>query len=264
MSLGPLAVAVSGGVDSMTLAVVAHGVHPDSWMFHARSPAVPAQATERVRRYARSHGWNLQLIDAEEMSSPDYRANPVNRCYFCKTHLYAAVRRHTSLPIASGTNTDDLGDYRPGLAAAREHGVVHPYLAAGISKAVVRALARSLGLEDLHTLPAAPCLSSRVTTGIAIDPHLLPVIDEAESALWACVTPWITPTAVRCRIRPSAIAIEIESEPGVDLQSGYAAEARRVVARIFERAGYPDFGGAITIEPYRRGSAFLTDTVRHG
>ncbi|MDZ7686460.1 MAG: asparagine synthase-related protein [Gammaproteobacteria bacterium] len=76
--MGPVAVAVSGGVDSMTLAWVAHTVNPDSQMFHALSPAVPTQATDRVKQYAEREGWNLHLVDAGEVSDPDYIANPAN------------------------------------------------------------------------------------------------------------------------------------------------------------------------------------------
>ena len=123
---GPVAVAVSGGVDSMTLAFVAHRVNRVSQMFHALSPAVPERATGRVKDYADREGWNLNLIDAGEIRDPQYLANPVNRCYYCKTNLYDTVCERTDLMVISGTNKDDLGDYRPGLVAADEHRVRHP------------------------------------------------------------------------------------------------------------------------------------------
>ena len=132
-----VAVAVSGGVDSMTLAVVAHRVLADSAnMVHAVSPAVPTDATERVERYARRQGWRLERIDAGELVDARYVANPVNRCYFCKTNLYSTIAplAGTGATIVSGTNTDDLGDFRPGLAAAAEHAVRHPYVECGIGK----------------------------------------------------------------------------------------------------------------------------------
>ena len=167
-AIGPAGVAVSGGVDSTTLAVVAHRRFPErSSMVHAVSPAVPPEATARVRELARDEGWDLKVIDAGEFQDPDYLANPVNRCFFCKTNLYGTMRRHVSGVLVSGTNLDDLGDYRPGLEAAKRHGVRHPYVEAEIDKAGVRALARHLGLGALAELPAAPCLSSRVETGIA-------------------------------------------------------------------------------------------------
>lgn len=258
--LGPVAVAVSGGVDSMTLAVVSHRVNPASVMFHAISPAVPRQATRRVEQYACREGWRLEIIDAGEMVDPDYIANPANRCYFCKTHLYDTVVRHTRLPVVSGTNTDDLGDYRPGLIAAEEHAVYHPYVDVGIDKPRVRNIARSLGLSDLEELPAAPCLSSRVTTGIAIDPDMLPVIDEVEQRLWEYLPARLPVSGIRCRVRPGAIAIEVASNDLVDDLAEWAPEARHIAARLLEENGYGDFTDTVTVEPYKRGSAFLIET----
>lgn len=262
--LGPVAVAVSGGVDSMTLAYIAHRVNPESLMFHALSPAVPAQATDRVKTYAARHDWQLRLIDAGEITDPEYLANPANRCYFCKTNLYDTVVEHTTLPVVSGTNTDDLGDYRPGLIAAREHAVAHPYVSVGIDKATLREIARSLELHDLHELPAAPCLSSRVTTGIAIDPKVLPLINQAEQALWETLPLSISLTGVRCRIRPDGIAIEIETNQPVTNDAPWAIEATDIVASIFRLGDYEKLATKITCEPYQRGSAFLIETLKLG
>ena len=122
-----------------------------------------------------------------EKQAPDerYRANPVDRCYYCKANLYARIRGMTADPIASGTNRDDLGDYRPGLRAAAERDIVHPYVDAAITKTEVYALARRLGLDDLQRLPAQPCLASRVETGIAIAAADLAFIDAVETRLAA-------------------------------------------------------------------------------
>src|SRR5262249_46304383 len=143
---------------------------------------VPPMATARVRDWASRERWDLAVLDAGEFADPRYRENPVNRCYFCKTNLYGAIlgRIGTGRPIVSGANLDDLGEYRPGLDAAREHEGPHPYIEAGIGKAGVRALARDLGLGDLAELPASPCLSSRVETLIPIEPETLRAIDAVE------------------------------------------------------------------------------------
>src|SRR5262249_24880781 len=115
-NLPSLAIAVSGGVVSMSLAHAAHRVGgPRLLVVHALPPSVPAQAAVRVRDHANRFGWRLTEVDAGEFADPEYRANPVNRCYFCKTNLYARIAHVTEGPIASGANLDDLGDYRPGL-----------------------------------------------------------------------------------------------------------------------------------------------------
>jgi pyridinium-3,5-biscarboxylic acid mononucleotide sulfurtransferase len=258
---GPVAVAVSGGVDSMTLAVVAHRVNGGCQMYHALSPAVPWQATARVKNHAQVEGWNLRLIDAGEIRDPQYVANPANRCYFCKTNLYDSICEATDLIVISGTNRDDLGDYRPGLVAAEEHRVRHPYVEADIKKTDVRDIARSLGLIDLQDLPAAPCLSSRVMTGIAIDEKMLPVINQAEESLWQSLQLSIPIEGVRCRIRPDEVAIEIDSQVDIDATSAYAHEAMDIVRTLFEKNGYQQYLQTVVVEPYKRGSAFLIETL---
>lgn len=258
---GPIAVAVSGGVDSMTLAVVAHRVNPECQMFHALSPAVPNQATARVKHYADQEGWDLRLINAGEIHDPNYVANPVDRCYYCKTNLYDTVCDSTTLMVVSGTNKDDLGDYRPGLIAAEEHKVRHPYVEAGIDKSEIREIARSLGLTDLQDLPAAPCLSSRITTGIAIDEKLLPVINEVEESLWQSLQLILPIKGVRCRIRVDEVAIEIDAHQDIDASSDYAREAKDIVSTLFRKHGYEQYLQTISIEPYKRGSAFLIETL---
>ncbi len=259
---GPIAIAVSGGVDSMTLAVVAHRANSQCQMFHAISPAVPAQATERVKHYAELEGWELHLVDAGEIHDARYVANPANRCYYCKTNLYDTVCSQTDLVVVSGTNTDDLGDYRPGLTAAEEHRVRHPYVEAEISKEQIREIARSLSLQDLHDLPAAPCLSSRVTTGISIDAKLLPVINEVEERLWQKLQLHLPVKGVRCRIRVNEVAIEIDSTEPIDVNAIYAKEVRVVVMDLFRKYEFEHYLETISIEPYKRGSAFLIETLQ--
>ena len=257
----PMAIAVSGGVDSMTLAVLAHAVQPDTEIFHARSPAVPPQASTRVQHYAAQRGWQLQLIDAGEINDPQYVANPANRCYFCKTKLYDQISSHTDRQVASGTNLDDLGDYRPGLVAAAEHQVCHPWVELGISKAGLRAIAGELGLKDLAELPASPCLSSRVTTGIAIDAALLPVINEAEIKIQDMLGERLPLQAVRCRVRSASVAVQLQTRQVFDPDASFFRPVITAVKTLFVARGFGIYVQRVVVEPYARGSAFLIDTL---
>lgn len=250
---GPLAVAVSGGIDSLTLATVLHGARAGAvQMFHAVSPAVPGEATARVERLAAGQGWALRIVDAGEFEDADYRANPVNRCFFCKTNLYGSIGRHTTAQILSGANLDDLGEYRPGLDAAADKSVRHPYLEAGIAKRDVRALARHLGLGALSELPAAPCLSSRVETGIPIRPEMLKAIHAVERDL-ARDFPRGT---VRCRVRASGVVVELDPATLAQVAGARQTIVRSQVAALF---GDGAAGSALVFAPYRNGSAFLHD-----
>lgn len=248
--IGRAAIAVSGGVDSTTLAVVAHRtLGPRAEVFHAVSPAVPAEATERVRRHAQREGWRWQWIDAGELDDPDYRRNPVDRCFYCKRDLYGAIARHTDAVLVSGTNLDDLGDYRPGLDAARRHGVRHPFVEAAVDKRAVRALARHLALHELAELPASPCLASRLETGLRVEPELLVLVHEVERV----VADRLQPATVRCRVRPGGVEVELDREALSRLDEA----TRGAVAEAI--AGRPRAGGVgsgLTFAPYRRGSAF--------
>lgn len=242
-----MAIAVSGGVDSMTLAYLAHRRSPgDVTMVHAASPAVPAEATARIRRHALAHGWRLMVVDAGETRDPRYLANPHDRCFYCKTNLYATIRRLTDRPIASGANLDDLGDYRPGLKAAAEHGVRHPWIEAEIGKREIRRIAAAHGLMDLAELPASPCLSSRIETGISVSVGALAAIERIERAVQAA----LVPETLRCRLRPFGIEIELDDEALGRVDRGAVAGLAGAIMAECRLAGDVRFA------PYRRGSAF--------
>ena len=249
--IGPVAVAVSGGVDSLTLATIAHRIsRGEVEMFHAVSPAVPREATDRVRTLAAREGWKLSVVEAGEFGDSNYRSNPVNRCFYCKTNLYGALVALTRAQVVAGTNLDDLGEYRPGLDAAKNHGVRHPFVEAGIDKKTVRAISRHLDLADVAELPSAPCLSSRIETGIAIDPHMLELVHAAE----LLVSRSLAPHTVRCRVRAKGVVIELD-EQNLAALDGQAREALRDnVGTLFRNGG---FDYAVSLAPYRTGSAFL-------
>src|SRR5262249_12339975 len=127
-----------------------------------------------------------EVVHTREVEDPRYAANPANRCYFCKEHVYDALtdvaHQHAFSVVVDGFNTDDTGDYRPGRQAGRERGVRSPLHEVGMNKSDIRVLARYLGLRN-WAKPAMACLSSRVEYGTAITPKILHQIDQAESAL---------------------------------------------------------------------------------
>ncbi len=242
-------VAVSGGVDSLTLAAAAHDLlGARARMRHAVSPAVPPEATSRTRALAASRGWFLDVFDAGEFADPRYRANPANRCFFCKTDLYGAIAARSSGTILSGTNTDDLADWRPGLQAAAQHGVRHPFVEAGIDKATVRRLAAGLGLGAVATLPAAPCLASRVETGIRVEPELLALVHRVE----LLIAEALAPRTVRCRLRAAGLVIELDP----DALARAAPLRASLLGALRALTGRP-----VSFAPYRAGSAFLRDAA---
>jgi uncharacterized protein len=242
-----LAVAVSGGVDSMLLAHVVH-THARTALtaFHARSPAVPRLATERVQAHAKRHGWALHVVDAGELADPSYRSNPVNRCFYCKSRLYESIAAATTLRIASGTNVDDLGDFRPGLDAATQHRVVHPFVEAGLNKADIYDIAGALGLADLAALPAQPCLASRIETGIGVDANALHFIEKAETVL-ATLLP--EAGARRCRITAGGVYVEVDELP----PGAVRERVEHAIAALCSEQNRRYAG----MRPYRRGAAFL-------
>ncbi|MGJ8546182.1 MAG: adenine nucleotide alpha hydrolase [Sulfitobacter sp.] len=241
-----LTIALSGGIDSLTLsAAAAQARGPQTLtLCHAVSAAVPKAATARVHEFAQTNGLHLRVVDAGEFADPQYRANPVNRCYFCKSNLYGTLARMGD-HVAAGTNLDDLSDYRPGLQAAKEHGVLHPFVDAQMSKSDVRSLARSLGLGDLADLPAAPCLASRIETGLRVEPADLLQIDQAEAKLRAL----LGNVTLRCRRLHSGWVIELDAGT-----LGTLDQPAR--SRLLSQLSLPG-AGPVTLRSYQKGSAFI-------
>jgi uncharacterized protein len=184
---GRVAVAYSGGIDSTVVAQAAYDALGSAAIaVTAVSESLAAGELEEAQELAQKIGIRHRVIRTEEFADPNYRRNDSDRCYFCKSELYgrlSGMLNELSVDvIASGANTDDLGDYRPGLRAASEHGIRHPLQECGLNKADVRALARGWGLPTWDK-PATPCLSSRVAYGEDPTPERVRMIDQAEQWL---------------------------------------------------------------------------------
>jgi uncharacterized protein len=241
-------VAFSGGVDSAYLAWAATEVLGDNALcVTADSPSYPAHHRELARRVASEFHLHHEIIFTGEIDRTEYRANPENRCYFCKHELYTRLTRFARergiAHVADGTNSDDRGDYRPGRLAAREFGVRSPLDEAGLTKAQIREHARAVGLP-VWDEPASACLSSRIPYHSEVTAEKLRQIERGEEALHAL--------GFRiCRVRhyDTVARVELASE---DLPRAYEPDVRDAIVRELQAAGYD----SVSIDPkgYRTGS----------
>jgi uncharacterized protein len=188
-SLPSLIVAYSGGVDSAYLAWIANRVLGSRALaVTADSPSYPERHRQMALGIARDFHLTHEVIQTHELDRPEYRANPANRCYFCKHELYSALsglaRTRGIGAIADGSNADDRGDYRPGRQAAREFGVLSPLDDAALTKADIRELSHEAGLPTWDE-PASACLSSRIPYLSEVTDEKLRVIERGEEAIRA-------------------------------------------------------------------------------
>ena len=182
-----LIVAYSGGVDSTFLAAVAHEVlGVNTLSVTSRSPSVAPEELEAATALAKTRGWRHLVVDTNEIEDPRYLANDGRRCFFCKTELYTHLGQVAAAEgvtkVANGANTDDLGDYRPGMEAAKNFEVISPLVEVGMSKQDIRDVSRCLDLPTWDK-PAQPCLSSRIPYGTVVSVGALAMIGKSEKGL---------------------------------------------------------------------------------
>lgn len=241
-------VAYSGGIDSTVVAAVAARALGDRAIaVTAVSPSLPPGEAGEARRLAAHLGIRHRIVRTHEVERPDYLANGLDRCYHCKTELYdvlARVAEEGDYPVVvSGANLDDLGDFRPGLTAAAEHGVRHPLVETGMTKSDVRDAARELAIPTWDK-PASACLASRIPFGVTITVDELSKVGRAERA--------VKDLGFRqCRVRAhgDVARIEVEADDVVRLAE---PEVRERVIQALHALGYRYV--TVDLEGFRSGS----------
>lgn len=246
---GSCVVAMSAGVDSAVVAKAARLALGDRAVaVTAVSASLAEGELDAARQLAALVGIRHEVIQTSELDNPNYARNAPDRCYHCKTELYAQLGglagRWGRAVVASGANADDLSDYRPGLRAAAEHDVQSPLADCGITKAEVRQLATDWDLP-VWDKPAAPCLSSRIAYGEEVTPERLAMIDRAEQVLRS-----LGLRTVRVRYHQGDLArLEVPPEA---IETLCRAETREAVARQLKELGFKFV--ALDLEGFRSGS----------
>ena len=238
---GSAIVAFSGGIDSSLVAHVAGNVLGDRALAVTSASASLKRADLALAKEL-AEDWGIQhrVIVTDELSKPEYRANPGNRCFYCKTSLYTYLdelaARETVEVVLNGTNLDDLGDHRPGLIAADNFKVASPLAESGFNKQDVRTLARHLGLRNWEK-PQAACLSSRFPYGTEITLELLAQVESAEEVL-------VGLGFSQCRVRHHGDVARLEISPA---QFSLALQHHEAISEGIRATGYSyvalDLGG---------------------
>jgi uncharacterized protein len=243
-----LIVAFSGGVDSTLLLFQAHKVLGEKVLaITARSPVHPEREVRFAKQFTAEMGISHLVIDSREMQQDDFRANRPDRCYICKKNLLTDLielgRNRGMTHLVHGANMDDLGDYRPGMDAAREMGVSAPLVEAGLTKEDIRLLSRHLNLPTWNK-PSMACLATRVPYGTEINEEILKTIDAAEDHILS-----LGVSTVRVRHHGDIARIELLPD---DLKRMLSESIRQVIADRLKSLGFKFV--VIDLDGYTSGS----------
>lgn len=230
--MGSVVVAYSGGLDSAFVLAIAHAelgeraVGVTAW-----SPSVPKRERESAAAIARELGALQVVIETRELADPSYASNPENRCFYCKSELYTHTESERArlgfAYVANGTNVDDLGDYRPGLEAAKNAAIRSPLVEAALTKHELRELAKALGLSFWNK-PAAACLASRIPYGTEVTVERLSQVERLEDALHT-----LGLRQVRVRHHDALARIEVEKS---EMDAAFAQ--REAIVQAGKTAGF--------------------------
>ena len=241
-------VAYSGGVDSAFLAAVANeALGRKALSVTAVSPSLAPSELDEATDLANRIGLNFMTIETNEIDRPDYQANNPDRCFFCKdelyTHLVRFAEEESFDSIVNGTNVDDLGDYRPGIEAAKQYGVRSPHVEAELTKDDIRALSRDMDLPTWDK-PAQACLSSRIPYGTTVTVEALTKIAKAEQFLRS-------KGFKQLRVRHHETIARIEIEPS-DFSAITSEPLRSEINQEFKNIGYSYI--TLDLDGFRSGS----------